>query len=220
MEHLAMTRLHASRPAFGALGLIATVALAACTGTASPGSARPSSSAIDSAGAEPSFSASQLASAEPSATPSEPTESLPPFACTPSLSVPSTTDRAQISDVRVGTHNGYDRVVFEFAAGIPDVVIEGVLPPFYADPSGLELPVAGTAFLRVTMHGASKMSPEGSVTYSGSTNFQPGFDRLVQLIEGGDFEAVSTWYLGLDGAGCYRVLTLADPSRLAIDFER
>jgi hypothetical protein len=134
--------------------------------------------------------------------------------------VASTTDRAQITDVRVGTHDGYDRVVFEFAAGIPDAVIEGVLPPLYADPSGLELPVAGTAFLRVTMHGASKRSPDGEVTYSGSTNFEPGFDRLVQLIEGGDFEAVSTWYLGLDGAGCYRVLTLADPSRLVIDIAR
>lgn len=216
-----MTNLHASRRAFSALGLIATVALAACTaGGASPGSPGPSSSAIDSAAAEPSISASPLASVEPSATSSEPTESLPPFACTPSLSVASTTDRAQITDVRVGTHDGYDRVVFEFAAGIPDAVIEGVLPPFYADPSGLQLPVAGTAFLRVTMHGASKLSPEGGVTYSGATNFEPGFDRLLQLIEGGDFEAVSTWYLGLDGAGCYRVLTLADPSRLVIDIAR
>jgi hypothetical protein len=220
MEHLAMTRPHSSRPAFGALGLIAMVALSACTaGGASPSSAGPSSSAIDSAGFEPSISASQLASAEPSAKPSEPTESLPPFACTPSASVASTTDRAQITDVRVGTHVGYDRVVFEFAAGIPDAVIEGVLPPFYADPSGLELQVAGTAFLRVTMHGASKMSPGGSVTYSGSTTFEPGFNRLVELIEGGDFEAVSTWYLGLEGAGCYRVLTLTDPSRMVIDIE-
>ena len=213
-----MTRPHASRPAFGALGLIATLALAACTpGGASPGSSGSSSSARDSAAAEPSISASQRASGEPSATSSEPTESLPPFACTPSASVASTTERAQITDVRVGTHDGYDRVVFEFAAGIPDAMIEGVLPPFYADPSGLELAVAGTAFLKVTMHGATKVLPEGGVTYSGPTNFEPGFDRLMQLIEGGDFEAVSTWYLGLDGAGCYRVLTLAGPNRLVID---
>ena len=213
-----MTRPHASRPAFGALGLIATLALAACTpGGASPGSSGSSSSARDSAAAEPSISASQRASAEPSATSSEPTESLPPFACTPSASVASTTERAQITDVMVGTHDGYDRVVFEFGAGIPDAMIEGVLPPFYADPSGLELAVAGTAFLKVTMHGATKVLPEGGVTYSGPTNFEPGFDRLMQLIEGGDFEAVSTWYLGLDGAGCYRVLTLADPDRLVID---
>jgi hypothetical protein len=94
-----------------------------------------------------------------------------------------------------------------------------VLPPFYADASGLEIEVTGSAFLKVTMHGASKVSPDGVVTYDGSTNFEPEFDRLLQLLEGGDFEAVSTWYLGLDGGSCFRVLTLSDPSRLVIDIE-
>lgn len=212
-----MTRMQLSRPSLGALALIVSMALAGCA-AGSP-SVAPSDSAIASASAEPSIHASEPASAEPSALASEPTDSLPPFACTASVTIPSTTDRAQITDVRVGTHDGYDRVVFEFASGIPDAVIEGVLPPLYADPSGLEVDVAGTAFLKVSMHGASKMSPEGGVTYDGSTNFEPGFDRLAQLIEGGDFEAVSTWYLGLDGAGCFRVLTLVDPSRLVIDIE-
>jgi hypothetical protein len=166
---------------------------------------------------------SEPASVDPSATagesPSEPTESLPAFACTPSVTVASTIDRAQITDVRIGTHDGYDRVVFEFASGLPDAVIEGVLPPLYADGSGLEIDVAGTAFLKVTMHGASRVSPDGGVTYGGSSNFEPAFDRLLQLIQGGDFEAVSTWYLDLDGGGCIRVLTLAAPSRLVIDIE-
>jgi hypothetical protein len=220
MEQRTMTRTQLSRPTLGAVALIASIALASCTaGGTSPGSVGPSASVIGSASAEPSIPASESASAGPSAVASEPTDSLPPFACTPSVTIPSTTDRAQITDVRVGTHDAYDRVVFEFASGIPDAVIEGVLPPLYADPSGLEMDVAGTAFLKVTMHGASRMSPEGTGTYDGPTNFEPGFDRLVQLIEGGDFEAVSTWYLGLDGAGCFRVLTLADPSRLVIDIE-
>lgn len=215
-----MTRTQLSRPTLGALALIASIALASCTaGSTSPGSVGPSGSVTASASAEPSIPASEPASAGPSAVASEPTDSLPPFACTSSVTIPSTTDRAQITDVRVGTHDGYDRVVFEFASGIPDAVIEGVLAPLYADPSGLKMDVAGTAFLKVTMHGASRMSPDGGATYDGPTNFEPGFDRLVQLIEGGDFEAVSTWYLGLDGAGCFRVLTLADPSRLVIDIE-
>jgi len=217
-----MTRLQPTptRTAVVALALIALIALSGCAaGSPSSGSAGPSGSATASASVEPSIPAPESVSVQPSASASEPTESLPPFACTPSMTIASTTDRAQITDVRVGTHEGYDRAVFEFASGIPDAVIEGVLPPFYADPSGLELSVAGTAFLRVTMHGASKRSPDGAVTFGGSTSFEPGFDRLVQLIEGGDFEAVSTWYLGLDGAGCYRVLDLADPSRLVIDIE-
>jgi hypothetical protein len=98
-------------------------------------------------------------------------------------------------------------------------VIRGVLPPFYADASGLEIDVAGNAFLQITMNQASKVNPDGGVTYSGPTNFEPEFDQLVQLIEGGDFEAISTWYLGLQGGGCYRVLALQAPSRLVIDIE-
>ena len=48
---------------------------------------------------------------------------------------------------------------------------------------------------------------------------EPAFERLLQLLEGGDYEAVSTWYLGLDEGGCFRILTLSDPSRLVIDIE-
>lgn len=215
-----MIRPHSSRHTFGALVLIAGITLAGCSaGSSASESTSPSSSAAGSG--EPSVAASVGGSVAPSAsaTSEEPTESLPPFACTPSVTIAKTTDRAQITDIRVGTHDGYDRVVFEFASGIPDAVIEAVLPPFYADASGLEIEVAGTAFLKLTMHGASKISPDGGVTYGGSTNFEPGFDQLVQLVEGGDFEAVSTWYLGLDPGGCIRVLTLADPSRIVIDIE-
>ena len=213
-----MTRPPSSRRIFGALVLIAGITLAGCTtGSPSPSAAGPSAPAT-SESAKPS---SPGESVEPSAvaTSDEPTESLPAFACTPSVTIASTTDRAQIIDVRVGTHEGYDRVVFEFDSGLPDTVIAGALPPFYADASGLELEVAGSAFLQLTMHEASKVSPDGVVTYDGSTDFEPGFDRLVQLLEGGDFEAVSTWYLGLDGGSCIRVLTLADPVRLVIDIE-
>lgn len=218
-----MTRSQISRRTMGALALVATLALAACTPAASSSSG-PSGSATASASVSPSSGGSLPASASPSASGSgapsdEPTDSLPPFACTPTVTLPATTDRAQITDVRVATHAGYDRVVFEFASGIPDVKIEGVLPPLYADPSGLPIEVAGSAFLQLTMHGATKVTPSGGITYAGPTNFEPAFDRLLQLIEGGDSEAVSSWYLGLDGGSCIRVLTLSAPSRLVIDIE-
>lgn len=217
-----MTRSQISRRTMGALVLVATLALAACTPAGS--SSEPSGSATSSASVSPSVAASLPASEAPSASGSgaasdEPTDSLPPFACTPTVTLPATTDHAQITDVRVATHAGYDRLVFEFASGIPDVKIEGVLPPMYADPSGLPIDVAGSAFLQLTLHGGTKVTPSGGITYAGPTNFEPGFDRLLQLIEGGDFEAVSTWYLGLDGGSCIRVLTLSAPSRLVIDIE-
>jgi hypothetical protein len=207
---------------YGALALVALIGLAGCTPTgsspSSSGAASPS--ALASASLEPSIAASQAASVQPTssatAAPSEPESSLP-FACSPSVTIARTTTRAQITDVRVAAHTGYDRVVFQFASGIPQTVIEGVLPPFYKDPSGLPLDVAGAAFLKVTMNGASKVTPAGGITYTGPTSFKPGFDQLKQLVESGDSEAVSTWYLGLDPGGCIRVLTLAAPSRLVID---
>jgi len=213
-----MARSHLSRPTAGALALIAILALGACR---QAGSTSNSPGGGGSPSTEPSSAASGAASLEPSASvaasEAEPTESLPAFACAPSVTIATTTDRAQITDVRVGTHAGYDRVVFEFASGLPQTVIKPVLPPLYADPSGLEVDGTGTAFLQIVMTYGTKVTPEGSVTYAGPTNFEPDFDQLAQLIEAGDFEAVSTWYLGLKGGGCTRVLTLADPSRLVID---
>ena len=220
-----MTRPTIRCRTLGALALVAIVALAGCQPSASSptSSASVGASAPTSASPDGSATASQAASVAPTgsatAAPSEPTESLPPFACAPSVTIAKTTDRAQITDVRLATHAGYDRVVFEFASGIPQTVIEGVLPPFYKDPSGLPLDVAGTAFLKVTMNHASKVTPAGGITYNGPTDFKPGFDQLRQLVESGDFEAVSTWYLGLDPGGCIRVLTLAAPSRLVIDIK-
>jgi hypothetical protein len=219
-----MTRPHQAGRIVGAAGLIAALILAGCTaGSSSPSPSQPTASASAAATIEASASASATAVASPSqaasVVPSEPTESLIPFACSPSVSITATTERAQITDVRVGTHPGYDRVVFHFAAGIPQTTIDAVLPPFYRDASGEPLTVAGTHFLKITMHGGTKVTPDGGITYSGPTSFEPGLDQIVQLIEGGDFEAVSTWYLGLDQGGCIRVLTLSAPSRLVIDIE-
>jgi len=216
-----MARSPMTRRLIGALILVAALAVTACTAASpSPSSGAPSASASAEPTTEPSAAPTTVPSAPASAAPSdEPTESLPPFACTPSVAVPATVGHTQITDVRVGGHDGYDRVVIEFSDGIPQTVIEAVLPPFYQDASGLPLEVNGTAFLKVTMHGATKLGAGGGITYTGPQEFEPGLSQLVHLIEGGDFEAVSTWYLGLDGGGCTRVLTLAAPNRLVIDVE-
>ena len=216
-----MTRSPIAPGMIGALALVSSVLLASCTGGGSSPSASTAATSSAIASVSASLPASALPSASATALPSaEPTESLPPFACLPSVTIPKTTGRAQITDVRVGTHTGYDRVTFEFSGGIPQTVIDGVLPPFFADPSGLPLDVAGSAFLKVTMTGGTTLMPDGSASYGGSTNVTPGLPQIVQLREGGDFEAISTWYIGLNGGACYRVLVLTDPARLVIDIEQ
>jgi hypothetical protein len=192
------------------------MALAACTAVDPSGFGEASST--PSAEASQSLPASEepSSSAAPSA---EPTDEMGEFACSFPVTGVGTVVRAQITDIRVGTHDGYDRIVFEFDNGIPEFTLDEAVAPLLADGSGLPIDVAGNVFWRLVMQGGTSVSPDGVETYLGPTDFTPGFPKLTQLITGGDFEAVSTWYVGLDDTSCVRVLTLADPSRLVVDIE-
>ena len=181
-------------------------------------------SGFNSSAASPSAatqtSASPEASVEPTNEPTaEPSDDLGEFACRFPVTGVGTVVRAQITDVRVGTHDGYDRVVFEFDNGIPEFRLEEATPPLLQDPSGLEMDVDGNAFLRLVMQGGTAISPDGVETYTGPNDFTPEFPRLAELVSAGDFEAVSSWYIGLSETACVRVLTLTGPSRLVIDLE-
>ncbi len=197
---------------FGAtLLVISAVVVAGCQGATGSGSPTESESSAASA------SASVFVSTAPGAGPSDDQGA---FACTLPVTDAGTAVRAHIADIRVGEHDGYDRIVFEFDAGIPEYRIQVATPPFIQDPSGLPMNVTGSAFLEVVMNGGTMVSPDGIATYGGPRTFSPDFAKLVQLVNGGDFEAVSTWYVGLSDVSCLRVQTFASPSRLVIDIER
>lgn len=203
MSHIELPR----RPLWVAVSLLVSIILVACRAGGGFPSSAPSAHA-----SSPGASASVEATASPS-------ENLGPFACNLPVAAAATTDRAQITDVRVDTHDGYDRIVIEFASGLPEYTISAASPPFTHDPSGLPLNVAGSAILSIVMHDGTKVTPDGTLTYSGPTDFTPNLSKVVELVEAGDFEAVSSWYIGLASVSCIRVLTLSDPSRLVIDIE-
>lgn len=130
-------------------------------------------------------------------------------------------------DVRVGAHDGFDRIVFEFAppspnpggkAGIPHFDLRTAKPPFSEDPSDLPIDVEGDAFVRIVFQGASGYDFDGNATYDGPRRFTPGFGTLGQVVEAGDFEATMTWILGLSRTTCGQVAQLHNPDRLVIDF--
>lgn len=210
------------------ISLAVSVAVGACSGPAgAPASQSPLATARSQPIASPGESSPSVnaATASPGSPAPEPTTGLAPFACALLSSLPATVDRAQIADVRVGSHgagaSGYDRIVFEFQGrGIPEVLVGPGTPPFTRDPSDLPLPVQGTSFLVVVLRGATAVTPEGTTTYGGPTDFMPGFPALTEFKEGGDFEAVSTWVAGLTGPTCHRLLVLTNPTRLVIDVQR
>jgi len=178
----------------------------------------------------PSPSADPTSSPAPTAVPPTstdspepiPSEDLEEFTCDElPIHEDATVPRANIVDVRMATHDGFDRVVFEFNDGLPEVTLARAEPPFTHDASGAPIDIEGTSFLQLTMRGGTKQTEEGTSSYDGPTEFDPGFPTLVDLVEGGDFEAQSTWYFGLSGEACVRVMALTDDGapRLVIDVE-
>jgi hypothetical protein len=132
---------------------------------------------------------------------------------------PGTAPIANVVDIRVGTHDGYDRLVFEFEQGTPEFTLDRAEPPFSEDASGMPLAVEGETFLGLVMRGGTKQTDAGDSSYDGPTEFEPDFPALVHAVEAGDFERQSTWYLGLAQESCVRVLQLDGPPRLVIDIE-
>jgi hypothetical protein len=157
---------------------------------------------------------------EPSAPTSEAPPSVEPSAaaCTLPATGEATIDRAQITDVTVDESGDVERITFTFAEGTPDFSVEEATPPFVADPSGLEMTVNGSSFLQVVLRGASAVDPEGAQTYDGPTEFEPGFAVVTHVVQGGDFEAVASWYIGLNEDVCPTVSTTADT--LVLEFSR
>ena len=196
----------------------ALVLLTGCMG-ADP-SASPSLSQAPSTAPAPSSPASEAPmSAEPVPTEPVASDDLEAFTCDLPIVEDGSATIANIVDVRVGTHDGYDRVVFEFEQGTPELTLDRAEPPFTEDASGMPMEVDGDAFLGLRMRGGTRQTDAGTSSYDGPTDVSPGFPTLVHLIEGGDFERQSTWYLGLTGESCVRVLLLDAPPRLVIDVE-
>jgi hypothetical protein len=108
---------------------------------------------------------------------------------------------ALLSNVQIQASECVDEVSFDFAGGTPSWTAAYVDPPFTLDPSDRPADVPGKAFLRITLRPASGVdltSSEPQQIYDGPTTMTPpppsGIASVVQL---GDFEAVTTWVIGL-----------------------
>jgi hypothetical protein len=177
---------------------------------------------------------SGCASDEDDAAPTTPTGTAPTTilptlegAATVPVETPSTSlETALLTHVAVGRNEGFDRVVFEFRDELPGYRIEYVEGPLTEDGSGNPVTLEGGAYLVVRMEPASGFDlsvPEGALVYMGPRTISgadAGAVTVVELVRTGDFEAVLTWAIGVNGRTPFRVLTLERPSRLVIDFGR
>ncbi len=139
------------------------------------------------------------------------TASSPSGFGTAAVSGTGPTGQTVVASIRVGSHPGYDRVVFTSRSGIGRYEV-GYVGQVLADASGRPVPLLGTAFLEVTFRGTpwtTSPAPEPTIT--------PGFPALRQLKGAGEFEAVLHYGIVQATRAGFRVFTLTNPSRLVID---
>jgi hypothetical protein len=199
--------------------LILTACRAAGTPTVSDDASSPAASSAPPSASAPA--ASEAATTAPTPTAEAiPSDELGGFTCElPITEAATAAGITNYTDVRVGTHDGYDRLVIEFTDGTPALTLQADEPPYEQDASGLPLDVEGERVLRLTLPNGTAAGESEQPTYDGPLNFDPGFPVLVDVVHGGDFEAQTTWFIGLAKESCVRVTLLTDPDRIVIDVE-
>jgi hypothetical protein len=169
--------------------------------------------------ATPSASPTPTSTPSTAPSPSASTQStLPAFMCAASdLNTGGSQPVAFVSDMRTGSHQGYDRVVLTFSNGLPPGGIH--LAPqagtkFTASPSGQQLVLKGNNGILVVIHGSDLHT-----SYNGSIDIVTGYATMVEVRRVEDYEGVVQLGIGINGAACYRAFLLDAPTRLVIDIQ-
>ncbi|RKH05549.1 hypothetical protein D7X74_34490, partial [Corallococcus sp. CA047B] len=124
-----------------------------------------------------------------------------------------------MSSVRTGTHEGYDRTVFEFAGPrLPGYQVSYVKTPVQDCGSGDDVPVPGKAALQVRFTRAQAHNEQGQATVAQRT-FKPALPSVLELARLCAFEGEVTWVLGTTRKAPFRVLELTQPTRLVLDVQ-
>lgn len=147
--------------------------------------------------------------------------SAPPFAAdaSPDTADPSADASLTVSDVRVGRHDGFDRVVFELGGtGTPGWRVEYVQDAV-DDPSGQVLDVDGDGTLQVILTGTGYPTDTGVPEYAGANPLRVGGTESVEEVWlRGVFEGQTLAFVGVDDdATPFRVYLLQDPVRVVLE---
>lgn len=119
--------------------------------------------------------------------------------------------------IRAAHHPGYDRVVFDFTGGLPSTRSVRYVSQLIADPKGTPIPIAGRAILAVTMFPTNAHNSAGRVTAPAKVAF--ALPNVMTVVRSGDFEAVTSYGIGLAKKETFKVFTLRNPNRLVVDIK-
>ncbi|GMA33324.1 AMIN-like domain-containing (lipo)protein [Litorihabitans aurantiacus] len=120
-----------------------------------------------------------------------------------------------LEGVRVSEHDGFDRIVLDFAGeGLPGWDVQYV-PAAESQGSGAPIPLEGDAVLQIT--GIHTM-PEDPAAYETEPVVEGDAGAVEQVVYDTLFEGRTVVFAGVDeGAVPFRVFALGEPSRLVVD---
>jgi len=212
------------RPSLTVPGVLLAAALggsllAGCAGhddtAASSTSSSASSSSGNDSGAGPSTEpAAQEEDVE------DPDTDAPPF---PADASPDTQDASSdsmvtVRDIRIGRHDGFDRIVFEVGgAGTPGWDVRYV-DTATSQGSGDPVDVAGNAILRVSITGAGYPYDTGVEEFASSDPLTAAGTQVVkEVVFDATYEGTTVAFAGTTGSAPFRVFALQNPARVVVD---
>ena len=211
--------------ALGGTLAVAALLLAACGTDTSPTSASdattsPSPETSETSPGTPSASPSDSPSESPSASAESPSPAPapdgPPFpeSTDPQTAEPSGEWDLQLVDVRVGEHDGFDRVVLELSGTATPGWGVAWSDEAVAEGSGDVVPLEGDHVLTISASGTA-MPDAGS--FEVPARLGPA-GSVAEVQVNGWFEGYTQVFAGVEGdERPFRVFTLTDPPRLVVD---
>lgn len=126
--------------------------------------------------------------------------------------------RVTVSDIRVGRHDGFDRVVLEVGGeGMPGWDVRYVDQPS-SQGKGDPVEVAGDAVLQVTLTGAGYPYDTGVEEYSAAARLSaPDTEAVTEVVFDATYEGTTVAFVGTKAQAPFRVYLLDSPTRVVLE---
>ncbi len=136
----------------------------------------------------------------------------------PDTGEPAADALLSVTDIRIGRHDGFDRVVFEAdGTGTPGWDVRYV-DAAQSQGSGDAIEVDGGAVLQVTITGVGIPADTGVEEYSGPDRLSAGDTEVVtEVVWDSTFEGTSVAFAGVAEETPFRVYLLEDPARVVLE---
>jgi len=122
-----------------------------------------------------------------------------------------------VSDIRIGAHDGFDRVVLEVGGtGTPGWDVRYV-DEASSQGKGEPVPVDGDAVLQVTVTGAGYPYATGVEEFAGPALTGTGTSAVTEVVYDATFEGTAVAFVGTTTEAPFRVYALSDPTRIVVE---